>query len=55
MLACFNQIVPLLSEGELSENKLSFWGKLTGSLHQIVEELMAPPTVAAVSFAKHFS
>lgn len=37
-----------------SSNKLekgkeeSFWDKLTGFLHQIVEELLAPPTLAAI-------
>lgn len=39
--------VSLLNKGDLSEDKPSFWQKLKGSLHQIVEELMAPPTVAA--------
>lgn len=39
--------VLLLNKGDLSEDKLSFWQKLKGSLHQIVEELMAPPTIAA--------
>lgn len=40
-------IVPLLSEGDLSESKLSFFQKMKGSLHQVIEELMSPPTVAA--------
>ncbi|ONK64280.1 uncharacterized protein A4U43_C07F24030 [Asparagus officinalis] len=39
--------VPLLSHRTSSENKLSSWEKLKGTLHQIAEELMAPPTVAA--------
>lgn len=44
-----NQIVaPLLSNGSLSGNKVSFWQKLKGTIYQIVEELMAPPTLGAI-------
>ncbi|XP_008804451.2 protein PIN-LIKES 7-like [Phoenix dactylifera] len=44
-----NQIAaPLLSSGNLSGNKVSFWEKLKKTMYQIVEELMAPPTLAAI-------
>lgn len=44
-----NQVVaPLLSSESLGGNNVSFWGKLKGTLHQLVEELMAPPTLGAI-------
>ncbi|XP_008786677.2 protein PIN-LIKES 7 isoform X1 [Phoenix dactylifera] len=41
-------IVPLLSKGEGSENKVNFWMSLKATLHQISNELLAPPTIAAI-------
>ncbi|KAF2312516.1 hypothetical protein GH714_034952 [Hevea brasiliensis] len=40
-------IVSLASLHE-HEKEASFWSKLVGFLHQIVEELLAPPTIAAI-------
>ena len=37
-------------ESEHGKGNVSSWTKLTGFLHQILEELLEPPTVAAVSF-----
>nr|DAD46522.1 TPA_asm: hypothetical protein HUJ06_016459 [Nelumbo nucifera] len=34
---------------ERAEEKRTFWEKLKGVIHQLLEELMAPPTIAAVS------
>ncbi|XP_020260131.1 protein PIN-LIKES 5-like isoform X1 [Asparagus officinalis] len=42
-------IVQLLPNGKLKGKIVNFWGKIHGSLHLIVEELMAPPTIAAIS------
>ncbi|OVA14769.1 Auxin efflux carrier [Macleaya cordata] len=33
---------------KLDNENQSFWVKLTGSLHQIVEELLAPPTIGGI-------
>lgn len=33
----------------LEVKKLGIWLKLKGVLHQVVHELLAPPTIAAVS------
>ncbi|XP_077246925.1 protein PIN-LIKES 7-like [Tasmannia lanceolata] len=41
-------IVHRLSSGRLSTHKEPFLEKLKGILHMILEELMAPPTVAAI-------
>ncbi|KAJ4966563.1 hypothetical protein NE237_018412 [Protea cynaroides] len=41
------QLVVAQSSGKAGDKK-SLWEKLTGVLHQLVEELMAPATVAAV-------
>lgn len=41
-------IVPLLSKGEVRENKGRFWMKLKETLHRIGEEVLAPPTLAAI-------
>ncbi|XP_073012401.1 protein PIN-LIKES 7-like [Typha latifolia] len=43
-----NQLVlPLSSSGSLYGKK-SFWERIKESLHQIIEELMAPPTISAI-------
>ena len=42
------QLEPLLSSGHLHGNKVHCWGKIKGGIHQIAEELMAPPSLAAV-------
>ncbi|KAJ6413381.1 hypothetical protein OIU84_006222 [Salix udensis] len=42
------QIVSRESEHEHGKGSVSFWTKLIGSLHQILEELLAPPTLAAI-------
>lgn len=47
-IAGHEKTVPLLSSSMLSGNKVNFWDKLKGVLHQVVEELLAPPTVAAI-------
>ncbi|KAJ6774790.1 hypothetical protein OIU79_018055 [Salix purpurea] len=41
-------IVSRESEHEHGKGSGSFWTKLIGSLHQILEELLAPPTLAAI-------
>ncbi|KAF8405574.1 hypothetical protein HHK36_010481 [Tetracentron sinense] len=41
-------IVKQVSAGKLDGGKVSFWDKLASVLHQIVEELLAPPTIAAI-------
>ncbi|XP_058009051.1 protein PIN-LIKES 5 isoform X2 [Hevea brasiliensis] len=40
----------IVSQASLHEHgkEASFWRKLVGFLHQIVEELLAPPTIAAI-------
>lgn len=48
------QEAPLLSSGSRSGNKLSFWQKLKGTILQIAEELMAPPTLGAVCSHEQF-
>ncbi|KAJ6736970.1 hypothetical protein OIU85_019078 [Salix viminalis] len=42
------QIVSRESEHEHGKGSGSFWTRLIGSLHQILEELLAPPTLAAI-------
>lgn len=42
------QEIPLLSGGNLQDKKVNLWDKIKETLHKIVEELLAPPTVAAV-------
>jgi len=37
-------------ESEHGKGNVSSWTKLIGFLHQILEELLEPPTIAAVSF-----
>jgi hypothetical protein len=48
------QDLPLLSSGFssgfLSGSKRSIWQRLKDASHQIIEELLAPPTVSAVCF-----
>lgn len=39
---------PLLSSGKLTSGSVPFLKKITGTVHQIVEELMEPPTIAAM-------
>lgn len=39
--------IPLLSTTNLDKNE-NFWDKLKGNLHQIVEELFAPATIATI-------
>ncbi|KAG5245421.1 protein PINS [Salix suchowensis] len=41
-------IVSRESDHEHGKGSGSFWTKLVGSLHQILEELLAPPTLAAI-------
>ncbi|KAF5738085.1 auxin efflux carrier family protein [Tripterygium wilfordii] len=41
-------IVPQESASPLEEEQESFWSKLQGIVHMIVEELLAPPTIAAI-------
>ncbi|KAK9109528.1 hypothetical protein Sjap_017588 [Stephania japonica] len=42
-------IAPQLSLAKIvDDEKAPFWGKVAGVLHQIVEELLAPPTIAAI-------
>lgn len=43
-----NHAIVLQSDEKSVVEKMSLWGKLRGFLHQIVEELMAPPTIAAI-------
>lgn len=45
----FLQIIPQESAIGLMKEDESFWSKLKSTLHQILEELAAPPTLAAVS------
>ncbi|XP_064942278.1 protein PIN-LIKES 7-like [Musa acuminata AAA Group] len=40
--------IPLLSGGNLQDKKVNLWDKIKETLHKIVEELLAPPTVAAI-------
>ncbi|KAF5453786.1 hypothetical protein F2P56_023506 [Juglans regia] len=42
------QIVAQESASRLEKRNVSFWNKLTGVLQQIQEELLAPPTLAAI-------
>uniref|UniRef100_A0A6N2LMG2 Auxin efflux carrier family protein n=1 Tax=Salix viminalis TaxID=40686 RepID=A0A6N2LMG2_SALVM len=42
------QVVSRESEHEHGKGSVSFWTRLIGSLHQILEELLAPPTLAAI-------
>ncbi|XP_041017123.1 protein PIN-LIKES 7 [Juglans microcarpa x Juglans regia] len=42
------QIVAQESASRLEKRDVSFWNKLTGVLQQIQEELLAPPTLAAI-------
>ncbi|XP_042507933.1 protein PIN-LIKES 7-like [Macadamia integrifolia] len=41
------ELVFAQSSGKAGD-EIPFWGKLTGFLHQIVEELMSPPTVGGI-------
>ncbi|OVA03298.1 Auxin efflux carrier [Macleaya cordata] len=41
-------IVTQTSVGKLDNEKQSPWDRVTGILHQIVDELLAPPTIAAI-------
>ncbi|XP_009420836.2 protein PIN-LIKES 7-like [Musa acuminata AAA Group] len=44
-----NQIdIPLLPNGSLHGEKVNSWDKMKETLHSIVEELLAPPTVASI-------
>ncbi|GMY11064.1 protein PIN-LIKES 7-like [Fagus crenata] len=44
-----NQIIVAQgSASGLEKGNVSFWNKLTGFLHKILEELLAPPTLAAI-------
>jgi len=42
------KMVPLLSGGNIHGNKVHCWGKIKGGIHQIADELTAPPSLAAV-------
>ncbi|WOL18192.1 protein PIN-LIKES 7-like [Canna indica] len=40
--------IPLISRGNLQGKRVNFWDKIKETLHKIVEELLAPPTIAAI-------
>ncbi|URE42880.1 Membrane transport protein, partial [Musa troglodytarum] len=40
--------IPLLSGGNLHDKTVTLWDKTKETLHKIVEELLAPPTAAAI-------
>ncbi|URE42882.1 Membrane transport protein [Musa troglodytarum] len=42
------QEIPLLSGGNLHDKTVTLWDKTKETLHKIVEELLAPPTAAAI-------
>ncbi|KAL6993347.1 Protein PIN-LIKES 7 [Sarracenia purpurea var. burkii] len=42
------QIVPQVSANKLEKGNGSIWGNVLGVLHQLLEELLAPPTVGAI-------
>ncbi|CAL9167742.1 unnamed protein product [Musa hybrid cultivar] len=45
-----NQIeIPLLSSGNLQGKRVSIWHKMKETLHKIVDELLAPPTIGAIA------
>ncbi|CAL9089050.1 protein PIN-LIKES 7 [Musa acuminata AAA Group] len=45
-----NQIeLPLLSSGNLQGKRVSIWHKMKETLHKIVDELLAPPTIGAIA------
>lgn len=46
------QIVPEMSGSQTKKGNASFWGNALVILQQLLEELLAPPTLAAVSFSK---
>lgn len=45
------QELPLLSSGNLQGKRVSIWHKMKETLHKIVDELLAPPTIGAVMFS----
>ena len=48
LLGIMMQDIPLLPNGSLHGEKVNSWDKMKETLHSIVEELLAPPTVASV-------
>ncbi|KAJ6682366.1 hypothetical protein OIU74_020582 [Salix koriyanagi] len=47
-VAASTKLLSRESDHEHGKGSGSFWTKLVGSLHQILEELLAPPTLAAI-------
>ncbi|GMP26903.1 hypothetical protein CsSME_00003151 [Camellia sinensis var. sinensis] len=50
-----NQAMPQVSASKLEKENVSFWGNIIVVLHQLLEELLAPPTLSAVSSSQNFS
>lgn len=47
-IAGHDKAVPLLPASDLGDDHVFSWGKLKGILKRVVEELLAPPTIAAI-------
>ncbi|KAI8030633.1 Protein PIN-LIKES 5 [Camellia lanceoleosa] len=43
-----NQAMPQVSASKLEKENVSFWGNIIVVLHQLLEELLAPPTLSAI-------